>query len=301
MVLLLLTSLYHSIMGNIILIGGNVEKGEPIIAKHSKAWLRKTQPEILQRILDEMKGATSRIEVITSASRIPAEVGKEYKSALRRLKCKDVGLMHFKTRREADKKEFIERIKACDGIIFTGGDQVLLCRTLKKSNLLKAIKKRFDDDADFMVAGTSAGAMALADVMIADGVPSEALTKGHIKIAKGLGLLPDIIVDTHFIQRGRFSRLIEATATYPSKLGIGLGENTAVFFNKPEMVETIGSSLVVLIDASQMSYNNIKQIDVNDSICVQDIKLHILPKNHKFNITKKVIYNKNKAKKTKKK
>lgn len=289
-------------MGKIILIGGNVEKGEPIIAKRSKPWLRKTQPEILQRILEEMRGTGSRIEVITSASKIQGEVGKEYKSALRRLKCNNVGLMHFKNRREADKKEFIERINACDGIIFTGGDQVLLCRALKKSDLLKAIKKRYENEADFLVAGTSAGAMALADVMIADGVPSEALTKGHIKISKGLGLLPEIIVDTHFIQRGRFSRLIEATATYPSKLGIGLGENTAVFFNKPEMVETIGSSLVVLIDASQMSYNNIKQIDVNESICVQDIKLHIIPKNHKFNITKKVIYNKNKVpKKSKRK
>jgi cyanophycinase len=288
-------------MGKIILIGGNVEKGEPIIAKRSKPWLRKTQPEILQRILEEMKGSESRIEVITSASKIPDEVGKEYKSALRRLKCSNVGLMHFKNRKDADKKEFIERINSCDGIIFTGGDQVLLCRAMVKSGLLKAIKKRFDNEPDFLVSGTSAGAMALADVMIADGIPSEALTKGHIKIAKGLGLLPEIIVDTHFIQRGRFSRLIEATATYSSKLGIGLGENTAVFFNKPEMVETIGSSLVVLIDASQMSYNNIKQIDVNDRICVQDIKLHILPKNHKFNITKKVIYNKNKAsKKTKK-
>ena len=288
-------------MGKIILIGGNVEKGEPIIAKRTKPWLKKSHPEILERILTEMKGADSRIEIITSASEIPDEVGKDYKRALRRLKSKNIGLMHFKNRREADKKEFIERINACDGIIFTGGDQVLLCRSLKKSDLLKAIKKRYESEADFLVSGTSAGAMALAEVMIADGRPSEALTKGHIKISKGLGLLPDIIVDTHFIQRGRFSRLIEATATYPSKLGIGLGENTAVFFHKPEMVETIGSSLVVLIDASQMSYNNIKQINVNDSICVQDIKLHILPQNHKFNITKKVIYNKNRVTKKRKK
>lgn len=279
-------------MGKIILIGGNVEKGEPLIAKRSKPWLRKTQPEILQRILEEMKGTKSKIEVITSASKIPGEVGKEYKKALHRLKCENINLMHFKNRREANKKEFIERIAHCDGIIFTGGDQVILCKALRKSDLLKAIKKRYEKEPDFLICGTSAGAMALPDVMIADGRPSEALTKGHIKISQGLGLLPGIIVDTHFIQRGRFSRLIEATSSYPSKLGIGLGENTAVYFQKPEMVETIGSNLVVLIDASQLSYSNIRQIDQNDSICVQDLKLHILPKNHKFNITKKVIYNK---------
>ncbi|MES2397485.1 MAG: cyanophycinase [Bacteroidota bacterium] len=278
-------------MGKVILIGGNVEKGEPLIAKRGKHWLRKREPEILERILAEMNGINSRIEIITSASKIPAEVGKEYKTALKRLKCtKNVGLMHFTSRKAADKKEFIDRINACDGIILTGGDQVLLCRTLLKSNLLRAIKKRFKNEKDFLISGTSAGAMALADIMIADGQASDALTKGHIKLSKGLGILKEIIVDTHFIQRSRFGRLIEAVSSHPSKLGIGLGENTAVFFQKPEMVETIGANLVVLIDGSKITYNNIDRIRNNESICVEDLKVHILPKHHMFNITKKKIY-----------
>ncbi|MES2513054.1 MAG: cyanophycinase [Bacteroidota bacterium] len=277
-------------MGKIILIGGNVDRGLPSLAGQASLKLKKPEPKILMKIVSAMKGKKSNIEIITSASKIPNKIGKEYTDALKALNCTNVSLMHFTNKRHADKKEFIERINTCDGIIITGGDQVLLIKTLYKSKLLKAIKMRFDSDPDFLVAGTSAGAMAIPDIMIADGNPSEALSKGYIEISKGLGILKGVIVDTHFIQRGRFGRLIEATATYPSHLGIGLGENTGVFFQKPEMVETIGSNLVVLIDASQLTYNNIARIRKDDEICVQDMKLHILPKCHRFNITKKEIY-----------
>jgi cyanophycinase len=287
-------------MGKVILIGGNVEKGQISSAQKGKPLLKKLEPEILEKLLSEMNGETSRIEIITSASKIQNIVGKEYKKALNNLNCKNVGLMHFTTKKQADKKEFIERLLTCDGIMFTGGDQVLLCNRLLRTKLLRIIKKRFTEEEDFLVCGTSAGAMAVADIMIASGLPSEALTKGHIKLVKGLGILQDIIVDTHFIQRGRFGRLIEATATHPLKLGVGLGENTAVFFHHPEMVETIGSNLVVLVDSSQLSYNNISRIRKDDEICVMDVKVHILPRNHKFNITKKEIYN-SKSKSIKKK
>jgi len=175
--------------------------------------------------------------------------------------------------------------------MFTGGDQILICKALLKSNFLNKMKKRFEKDKHFLISGNSAGAMALSEVMIAGGSPSQALKKGHIQLSEGLGLLPRIIVDTHFIKRERFARLIEAVSIYPQKLGIGLAENTAVFFKKVEMVETIGSNLVILVDPSQLSYNNIKYINHNDPICLENLKLHILPKNHKFNILKRKIYN----------
>ncbi len=136
-------------MGKVVLIGGNVEKGLIPTTKKGKAWLKKSEPEILEKILSEMKGKKSRIEIITSASRIQNVVGKEYKKALNNLNCKDVGLMHFTSKRQADKKEFIERLNACDGIMFTGGDQVLLCKRLLGSKLLQIIKKRFDDEENF--------------------------------------------------------------------------------------------------------------------------------------------------------
>ncbi|MDO9184371.1 MAG: cyanophycinase [Bacteroidia bacterium] len=249
--------------------------------------------EIFERIINELKGVDSRIEIVTSASEIPGEIGIEYQKVFKKLKCKNIGVLHFKNSKEANLPENIDRLENCDGLLFTGGDQVLLSNILLKTNFLKRLKERYTKEKDFLISGTSAGAMALTQKMIAAGAPSESFVKGHIKITKGLNLLPHVIIDTHFIQRRRFSRLIEAIANYPDKLGIGLGEDTAVFFKTPKNVEIIGSNLVVLIDGTHISYNNISQIEKNQNICLQDVKLHILPKGNMFNIVSRKILNNN--------
>ena len=65
----------HTPKGILISIGGNVDKGtaaEPSYNTPSK--LAFFEDGILKRILSEMKGAESRVEVITTASEIPEEV-----------------------------------------------------------------------------------------------------------------------------------------------------------------------------------------------------------------------------------
>jgi len=280
-------------MGKIILIGGKVDIGVVPSGKGSKAaGLKNIHPQILERFLKEMKGTRSKIEIITAATQHPLKAGREYTKVFKRLGCKNIGAMHFENPREADNEDFLERLNNCDGLMFTGGDQVRICKALLKSHFLEVLKKRFKKEKDFLVSGTSAGAMAMSEIMIANGLPSESLRKGRVKLSKGLGLLPQLIIDTHFINRERFGRLIEAVSTYPKKLGIGLGEDTAVFFKRPHHVETIGSNLVVLLDGSHLSYNNVTKIETNELICIEDMKLHILPKGHMFNIPRRKIYKK---------
>lgn len=281
-------------MGKIILIGGNIDMASSLSKQEKEEFgnisrIKMVKLEIFKRLIDEMKGSDSRIEIITSASEIPGEIGNEYKKAFKKLKCKNIGVMHIKNSKEADIRENLHRLENCDGLLFTGGDQVLLCNIFLKTKFLKKLKERFRKEENFLVSGTSAGAMALAQVMIAEGEPSASFVKGNIKITKGLNLLPHIIIDSHFIQRRRFSRLIEAVAHHPKKLGIGLGEDTAVFFKTPKKVETIGSNLVILIDGTHIRHNNIKQIEKNQNICLQDVKLHVLPKGRMFNIVNKKI------------
>jgi cyanophycinase len=280
-------------MGKIILIGGKMDTGtRPEKKNTNPAGLKNIHPQILERFLKEMKGKNSKIEIITAATRNPGKVGEAYKRALKKMKCKKTGVMHFKSPFQADNDRILDRLNHCDGVMFTGGNQTLICKALLKSNFLEVLKKRLKTETDFLIAGTSAGAMAMSEVMIAGGSPSEALKKGHVKLAQGLGLLPNIIIDTHFINRERFGRLIEAITTYPDKLGIGLGEDTAVFFKKTHHVETIGTNMVILIDGSRLTYNNITKIDINMPICIEDMKLHVLPKGHMFNIPKRRIYKK---------
>jgi cyanophycinase len=280
-------------MGKIILIGGKMYTG--IIPKKKDikaAGIKNIHPQILERLLKEMKGRKSKIEIITAATTVPKSVGADYRKAFKNLKCTNVRVMNFTTPTEADQSKFIKRLQECDGLMFTGGNQTRICKALLKSKFLALMKKRFKSEIDFLISGTSAGAMAMSEIMISGGQPSEALRKGRVRLNKGLGLLPNIIIDTHFINRQRFGRLIEAISTYPEKLGIGLGEDTAVFFVKPHHVETIGTNMVVLIDGSKVTFNNIEKIKKNNPICVEDMKLHVLPKGHVFNIPKRRIYKK---------
>jgi cyanophycinase len=280
-------------MGKIILIGGKVDTRSNYKKKDVRpAGIRNIHLMILERLLKEMRSKKSKIEIVTSATKSHLKVGKEYKEALLKLGCSKVECMHFTTPKQADQKTFIKRLKKCDGIMFTGGDQLSISKALLDTNFLKVLKRRFSNEKKFLVSGTSAGAMAMSEVMIARGRPAESLRKGRVKLTKGLGLLPQIIIDTHFISRGRFGRLIEAVSYYPKKLGIGLGENTAVFFEKPRHVETIGTNLVVLLDGSKITFNNINKIDKNAPICVEDMSLHVLPKGHLFSITQRKIYKK---------
>src|ERR1043166_6422141 len=160
-------------MGKVILIGGHVDKGSALSKREKKELgpkkIRMVKPEILERFLHEMKGKDSRVKIITSASEIPFAIGYEYRRALKALGCKNVGIMHFRKRKEADEESMLERLSACDGVLFSGGSQVLLCEVLYRTKFLTRLKNRFRADKTFMVAGTSAGAMALGKEMIAYG------------------------------------------------------------------------------------------------------------------------------------
>jgi cyanophycinase len=98
--------------GILISIGGNEDKGTAIEPKFTqKDHLNFFEFGILKRFLQEMKGIESRVEVITTASSIPEEVGQNYLDAFAKLGCSNVGVLHIKKREESDTPEFLERIK----------------------------------------------------------------------------------------------------------------------------------------------------------------------------------------------
>jgi len=68
----------------------------------------------------------------------------------------------------------------------------------------------------------------MSKIMISGGGTHEALLKNDTKTTSGFGLLEHCIVDTHFIKRGRFARLVNAVIINPGQLGIGLAEDTAL-------------------------------------------------------------------------
>lgn len=269
--------------GKLIAIGGAEDKGVDLekgqIVRNN---LNFFELGILKRIVDEAGGPSVRIEVITTASMIPNEVGENYLNAFGKIGCTNVGLLPIRNRADAMQEEYVERIKKCDAVMFSGGNQLRLSATFGGTELLEIILNRYENEEDFVVAGTSAGAMAMSNTMIYEGNASTAHLKGEVKITTGLGLMDDVIFDSHFEKRGRFGRLAQAVATNPSTIGIGLGEDTGVLIRQGNILEAIGSGLVMIIDGHNIQYSNIADIPDGNPISVENIKVHFCEKGNGY-------------------
>lgn len=261
--------------GILIAIGGAEDKGPEEEAKNSSA-LNFFKEGILKKIVELAgKKGDPKIEVITTASSIPDEVGRTYKKAFKKLGCVDIGHLKITTRDEAESKKTMERLENCNCILFSGGDQLRLCSVLGGTSFLSTLKERYEEEY-FLIAGTSAGAAAMSHSMICGGPEEKAYLKGEVQLSIGFGFLPNVIIDTHFDARGRFGRLAQAIATQPGEIGIGLDEDTGVIIEKGTRLKAIGSSSVIIIDGSAIQHNNIADIKTGTPISFSNLKVHIM-------------------------
>jgi len=276
--------------GKLISIGGSEDKGTAIEANFQpKNYLQFLEHGILKRIISEMKGVDSLIEVITTASIIPEEVGENYIQAFGKLGCTKIGLIHIKNREDALIPEYAARVKAADGVMFTGGNQLRLTTILGGTDFLKIILNRYMDEG-FVVAGTSAGAMAMSNTMIYQGSSTGALLKGEVKITTGLGFIQDVIIDSHFVTRGRFGRLAQAVASNPSCIGIGLGEDTGVVIKEGNKMEAIGSGLILIFDGHNIRHSNIADLEDMEPISIENLLVHVMAKGNLYYLNERKFY-----------
>ena len=272
----------EEIKGKLIAIGGAEDKGsdsEKVLAiKHN---LNFFELGILRRIVEEAGGISAKIEVITTASMIPFEVGNNYLEAFGRIGCTNVDVMHIRTREDVNDEEFLERIKTCDAVMFSGGNQFRLTSIFGGTKFFRIIQDRYKHE-NFVVAGTSAGAMAMSRTMIYEGDASKAHLKGEVKITTGLAFMDNVIFDSHFEKRGRFGRLAQVVGGNPSCIGIGLGEDTGMLITNGNNMEAIGSGLVVIIDGHDIRHCNIADIPEGNPMSMENIIVHLCAKGNGF-------------------
>jgi cyanophycinase len=276
-----------NIQGKLIIIGGAVDKGsftETDLDKSAAKNLNFFEAGILKRIIDESKHKKeSRIEVITTASKIPKEIGPEYVKALHYLGADNADVLNIDRREQASETEILDRLKAADVVMFTGGDQLRLTSILGGTPFHDILLDKYYNE-DFVYAGTSAGAAAASNNMIYQGSSSEALLKGEVKITSGLGLIDGVIIDTHFVQRGRIGRLFQSVVGNPKVLGIGLGEDTGLLITNNSMMEAIGSGLVILVDGKEIKDTNLTQVELGQPISINHLVTHVMSINDTFDL-----------------
>ena len=267
--------------GILIIIGGSVHLPDESYNDSDDQNTLTEDMDILNSFTNHLEGSTNRIEIIPTASMTPERTGKDYINAFRRIGFENVGILDIRQRADTLYEDYIKRIKEAEGILFTGGNQLRLTSILGGTDFLDILFHRYHSEP-LVIAGTSAGAMAMSDTMIYGGSSHEALLKGEVYFSAGFGLLNNIIIDTHFVKRGRIGRLFQAVASNPASLGIGLGEDTGLLIKDGGIKESIGSGLVIIVDGYSIKYSNFAHIEQGDPISIENLCVHVMVPGDKF-------------------
>ncbi|HAX76248.1 MAG TPA: cyanophycinase [Cyanobacteria bacterium UBA11372] len=256
--------------GQLLIIGGAEEK--------------EGECRILREFVRRAGGTKARIAIMTAATSLPREVGDDYTRIFQRLGAEEVKVINTEYREDADKPEYLEFIEQATGVFFTGGDQARIITLIKGTKLDAAIHRRYAEG--IVVAGTSAGAAMMPDVMIIEGDSETNPRADTVAMGPGMGFLPGIVVDQHFSQRGRLGRLISALVQQPAVLGIGIDENTAVAVNGNKF-EVIGAGSVTVVDESEVTHSNADEVLKDEAMAICGARLHILPHGYGFDLEKR--------------
>lgn len=271
--------------GVLIAVGGAEDKGSDL----EKGYIERNNLNffelgILKHIIKESGEENPLIEVITTASSIPKEVGQNYIDAFSKLNCNRVGHLNIRDRSDVTDPAYIKRVQQAKVIMFSGGNQLRLTSIYGGTEILQTIHKRYQEE-HLIVAGTSAGAMAMSNTMIYEGNSARAHIKGEVKITTGLAFIKDVIFDSHFDKRGRFGRLAQAVGANPGCLGIGLGEDTGMIIRKGHHMEAIGSGMVIIVDGFDIRHNNIADLPEGTPFSIENLRVHFMAQGNRFDIT----------------
>mgnify|MGYP000869964854 CR=1 FL=1 len=267
--------------GTLIPIGGNEDKG---IEENELYTLEFIDEGILFHVVKEAGGIDANIVVIPTASSMPVEVGENYLEAFQSLGCENVTVLDIRNKTDSEKEESIRLIKSANCIMFSGGNQSKITDKIGGTTIHNILLDRYANEKGFVIAGTSAGAMCMANEMIAGGSATEAFIKGAVTMYKGLELIPELIVDTHFIKRGRFGRQSEAIAKFPNLVGIGLAEDTGMIIKNGTNCTVIGSGMVIVFDGNTLTHNNEKLLKEGTPMTMANMIVHVLSNGDQYDI-----------------
>jgi cyanophycinase len=254
--------------GNLVIIGGAEDK--------------KGDRKILKYVVDVIGGKKAKLVVMTTATEKPGEVGEEYRRLFQELGINEVEALDINSREEADTEENIEKVRNATGVFFTGGDQLRITSILGGTSVHSAMEYAYHRGA--AIIGTSAGASVMSNTMIIDGDGNDPARKCTLKMAPGLGLLNEALVDQHFHQRGRIGRLLCGVAENPYMLGIGIDEDTAVRVYPDDTFEVVGSNSVTVIDGKTIKSSNVSELKPDEILALVNVTLHLLPNGYGFDM-----------------
>lgn len=247
--------------GHLLVIGGAEDKYN--------------ERRILKKFLELAGGDKAEVLIVPVASDYPEFAADVYTQAFRNLGVTNPRVLRATSRQDVFHADANGLLDGVTGVFITGGDQMRLVSLLGGTEF-SAKLRHLARETDIVIAGTSAGAAGMSSSMIVRGESISHPRKDSVRLSPGLGFLKNIIIDQHFTERGRISRLITAVSYNPYNLGIGIDENTAIILDSEGVLEVFGQGSVTIVDGSDITYNEIAEVAEHDSFSVCGVKLHIL-------------------------
>lgn len=237
---------------------------------------------LVKTFIELSGGDQAKITILPTASDYGDEVGALYKEAFRKF-TNNVEYFLIDEREDTNKIDLCEWVEQSTGIFFTGGNQLRITSLLGGSQLEEILKRKIEEG--IIIAGTSAGASAMSSTMITWG-RSDRMVKGNLKMSPGMNWVHrSIVIDSHFVKRGRISRLLHLVSEHPGSLGIGLSEDTGILIEKDNsIIEVIGSRQIVVVDGRGITHSNMAKIREKRPFTVTDVKIHVLGSGYKYDL-----------------
>ena len=259
-------------IGRLLLVGGNEDKNEDSMV-------------ILPHFVEMCGGKDARIIVCGTPSEEVEEKERTYRELFEKIGVAEIMEPDITVRLDGATQEIMDMARRATGVFFTGGDQLRLTAIVAGTPFGNEIARRVFEEG-LVAGGTSAGAAAMSSTMFISSNSKGTVRRSDVGLAPGLGYWRDTVIDTHFAQRGRISRMLVIFSHNPQVLGVGLDEDTAIEVQPGVRFDVIGNGAVFVFDGT-VTHTNAPEAGDDDIIAMTDSALHVLPSGYGFDLKKK--------------
>jgi cyanophycinase len=210
----------------------------------------KRPPDAMKKFVEWSGGPRSNVLVITWASEVPEENFEGLKRDLTAAGAANVTHAPMRPLDAEKRTAFISELSKATGVFFSGGDQNRIMGVLADAELLKSIRDAYARGVPF--GGTSAGAAAMSDPMMTGDADLKLLDGKQVGTRPGIGFVPKVMFDQHFLVRQRHNRLFGWLLLNRDFLGVGIDEDTAVLIEDNRKMTVAGPTQVMVVDSKRI-------------------------------------------------
>ena len=223
------------------------------------------------------------IVVLPMSSEEPDSAYIYFKKQVEKFTPNPIVMLNFDKNTNTNQK-WLDSLSRAKLIFISGGDQNRFMKVVRNTEIAQIIKQAYQSGST--IAGTSAGAAVMSEVMITGNQIQNSkyeetfdnILFDNIETAPGLSLINTAIIDQHFLKRSRYNRLLSALITFPKLIGIGIDESTAIIISG-DTARVVGESEVIVVKKPK----GIKK-HKNNLLSVEKLQMSIYVEGQSFKI-----------------